>query len=132
LCGHLVDASRQKMENCRNCCKRPNVARRCESKRQTDALVALIQLEAEHPFAQHRHEQWTTDPGGLRLISRCIPEFYRGQRPPVKTNLGAVMAWTYSTTNAKGTWPPTWLRGELPEDAGDEHWHQRGSWTVCA
>ena len=98
----LIEAAQQKIAS--------DAATDPESlRRQTDALAALIQLEAEIL----RKSKGKADADAMqKLINPLLSYVTEGKAASLDPNLIATMVWTYSENAAgRGAWPPRWLSG---------------------
>jgi len=83
--------------------------------RQSEALVALIQLEADILNRRQGSAQDELTPEGAKAFIRPLLSFSASQDASIPTNLLATFAWTYSVNDkGRGTWPPAWLSGNSP------------------
>ena len=97
----LVEAAQQKITS--------DAATDPESqKRQSDALAALIQLEAEIL----RKGKGKVDADAMRKLTAPLLSYVTGRETSLDTNLVATLVWTYSeNAEGRGAWPPRWLSG---------------------
>ena len=102
----LVEATRQKM------LRREVPADPASQRRQVDALVSLIQLEADLVARQLGTNPGTLDASSAEKFMKPLLAYATAQDLPADTNLVATMAWTYTTNEkGRGAWPPGWLAG---------------------